>query len=116
MADALGMIETKGFVAMVEAADAMVKAACTPHLDPTDYKSFRQNLDVLRAGPGRLIAWEDTLTEEQKLGLKRAQEAQQRTLEKLERHGKLAAGGGGTDQTAAGRLKKRFGRVPKPGG
>src|SRR5260221_13868123 len=27
MADALGMIETKGFVAMVEAADAMVKAA-----------------------------------------------------------------------------------------
>lgn len=27
MAEALGMIETKGFVAMVEAADAMVKAA-----------------------------------------------------------------------------------------
>lgn len=27
MADALGLIETKGFVAMVEAADAMVKAA-----------------------------------------------------------------------------------------
>ena len=27
MADALGMIETKGFVAMVEADDAMVKAA-----------------------------------------------------------------------------------------
>ena len=27
MADALGMIETKGFTAMVEAADAMVKAA-----------------------------------------------------------------------------------------
>jgi ethanolamine utilization protein EutM len=27
MADALGMIETKGFVAMIEAADAMVKAA-----------------------------------------------------------------------------------------
>ncbi|MEO6953024.1 MAG: ethanolamine utilization microcompartment protein EutM [Polyangia bacterium] len=27
MADALGMIETKGFVGMVEAADAMVKAA-----------------------------------------------------------------------------------------
>ena len=27
MADALGMIETKGFVSMVEAADAMVKAA-----------------------------------------------------------------------------------------
>jgi len=27
MADALGMIETKGFSAMVEAADAMVKAA-----------------------------------------------------------------------------------------
>ena len=27
MADALGMIETKGFVAMVEAADAMLKAA-----------------------------------------------------------------------------------------
>ena len=27
MADALGMIETKGLVAMVEAADAMVKAA-----------------------------------------------------------------------------------------
>ena len=27
MADALGMVETKGFVAMVEAADAMVKAA-----------------------------------------------------------------------------------------
>ena len=27
MADALGMIECKGFVAMVEAADAMVKAA-----------------------------------------------------------------------------------------
>ena len=27
MADALGMIETKGWVAMVEAADAMVKAA-----------------------------------------------------------------------------------------
>lgn len=27
MADALGMIETKGFAAMVEAADAMVKAA-----------------------------------------------------------------------------------------
>ncbi len=27
MADALGMIETKGFVAVVEAADAMVKAA-----------------------------------------------------------------------------------------
>ena len=27
MADALGMSETKGFVAMVEAADAMVKAA-----------------------------------------------------------------------------------------
>ena len=27
MADALGMIETKGFVALVEAADAMVKAA-----------------------------------------------------------------------------------------
>ena len=27
MADALGMIETKGFVAMVEATDAMVKAA-----------------------------------------------------------------------------------------
>lgn len=27
MADALGMIETKGFVAMVEASDAMVKAA-----------------------------------------------------------------------------------------
>ncbi|HSZ81760.1 MAG TPA: BMC domain-containing protein [Polyangia bacterium] len=27
MSDALGMIETKGFVAMVEAADAMVKAA-----------------------------------------------------------------------------------------
>ncbi|MFH1005975.1 MAG: ethanolamine utilization microcompartment protein EutM [Candidatus Latescibacterota bacterium] len=27
MNDALGMIETKGFVAMVEAADAMVKAA-----------------------------------------------------------------------------------------
>lgn len=27
MADALGMIETKGFVAAVEAADAMVKAA-----------------------------------------------------------------------------------------
>ncbi|RMG18567.1 MAG: ethanolamine utilization microcompartment protein EutM [Deltaproteobacteria bacterium] len=27
MADALGMIETRGFVAMVEAADAMVKAA-----------------------------------------------------------------------------------------
>jgi len=27
MSDALGMIETKGFAAMVEAADAMVKAA-----------------------------------------------------------------------------------------
>src|SRR2546425_9876272 len=27
MADALGLIETKGFVGMVEAADAMVKAA-----------------------------------------------------------------------------------------
>ncbi len=27
MADALGMIETKGFVSMVEAADAMLKAA-----------------------------------------------------------------------------------------
>jgi microcompartment protein CcmL/EutN len=27
MSEALGMIETKGFVAMVEAADAMVKAA-----------------------------------------------------------------------------------------
>lgn len=27
MAEALGLIETKGFVAMVEAADAMVKAA-----------------------------------------------------------------------------------------
>ena len=27
MADALGMIETKGFVGMIEAADAMVKAA-----------------------------------------------------------------------------------------
>lgn len=27
MADALGMIETRGFVALVEAADAMVKAA-----------------------------------------------------------------------------------------
>ena len=27
MADALGMIECKGFVGMVEAADAMVKAA-----------------------------------------------------------------------------------------
>ena len=27
MADALGMIETKGFVGMVEAADAMLKAA-----------------------------------------------------------------------------------------
>ena len=27
MADALGMIETRGFVSMVEAADAMVKAA-----------------------------------------------------------------------------------------
>ncbi len=27
MADALGMIETKGFVGMVEASDAMVKAA-----------------------------------------------------------------------------------------
>ena len=27
MADALGMIETRGFVATVEAADAMVKAA-----------------------------------------------------------------------------------------
>ncbi len=27
MADALGMIETKGFVGMVEAADAAVKAA-----------------------------------------------------------------------------------------
>ena len=27
MTEALGMIETKGFVAMVEAADAMVKAA-----------------------------------------------------------------------------------------
>ena len=27
MADALGMIETKGFVGMVEAADAMVKGA-----------------------------------------------------------------------------------------
>ncbi len=27
MADALGMIETKGFVGVVEAADAMVKAA-----------------------------------------------------------------------------------------
>ncbi|MBF0105974.1 MAG: BMC domain-containing protein [Deltaproteobacteria bacterium] len=27
MGDALGMIETKGFVAMVEASDAMVKAA-----------------------------------------------------------------------------------------
>ena len=27
MADALGMVETKGFIGMVEAADAMVKAA-----------------------------------------------------------------------------------------
>ena len=27
MADALGMIETKGFTAMVEASDAMIKAA-----------------------------------------------------------------------------------------
>ena len=27
MGDALGMIETRGFVAMIEAADAMVKAA-----------------------------------------------------------------------------------------
>jgi len=27
MADALGMIETRGFVAMIEASDAMVKAA-----------------------------------------------------------------------------------------
>jgi microcompartment protein CcmL/EutN len=27
MSDALGMIETKGFVGMVEASDAMVKAA-----------------------------------------------------------------------------------------
>lgn len=27
MADALGMIETKGFIGMVEASDAMVKAA-----------------------------------------------------------------------------------------
>ncbi len=27
MADALGMIETKGFIGLVEAADAMVKAA-----------------------------------------------------------------------------------------
>jgi len=27
MGEALGMVETKGFVAMIEAADAMVKAA-----------------------------------------------------------------------------------------
>jgi microcompartment protein CcmL/EutN len=29
MGEALGMIETKGLVAMIEAADAMVKAAAT---------------------------------------------------------------------------------------
>ena len=30
MGEALGMIETKGLVAMIEAADAMVKAAMSP--------------------------------------------------------------------------------------
>ena len=34
MSDALGMIETRGFVAVVEAADAMVKAARV-ELSPT---------------------------------------------------------------------------------
>ena len=37
MADALGMIETRGFAAMVEASDAMVKAA---KVDLVSYGTF----------------------------------------------------------------------------
>ena len=38
MGEALGMIETKGFVAMIEAADAMVKAA---KVTPVSYTHLR---------------------------------------------------------------------------
>ena len=41
MADALGMIETRGFIAMVEAADAMVKAA------RVELVSMEKNLDIV---------------------------------------------------------------------
>ena len=93
-----------------ESLDAMVKAAVCPHLDPGDYKTFRQNLEVLRSGPGRLVSWEDTLTDAQKAGLKKAQEAQARTLEKLKRHGKLSETGEPQEPVAGGRMRKRFGR------
>jgi len=94
--------------------DMMVRAVCTPHLDPNDYKSFRQNLSMLASGPGRLVAWEDTLTERQKAGLKKALEAQQRTIEKLKRHGRFGKSGGAVDSRGR-ELGKRFGRTKKPG-
>jgi microcompartment protein CcmL/EutN len=54
MADALGMIETRGFVAMVEASDAMVKAArvelVSVHVIPRPHGNIDQVLPLGR-GP-----------------------------------------------------------------
>src|SRR3954465_14056040 len=60
MADALGMIETKGFAAMVEASDAMVKAA---KVEMVGYEKIGGGYvtaitrgDVAAAFPGGVVA------------------------------------------------------------
>src|SRR5438270_849574 len=58
MADALGMIETKGFVGMVEAADAMVKAA---RVELVGYERIGGGIvtavDAVGAGVGEVVLY-----------------------------------------------------------
>ena len=52
MADALGMIEVKGFVGMVEAADAMVKAA---KVELVGYEKTEVLTQIDKASGGKTI-------------------------------------------------------------
>ena len=65
MADALGLIETKGFVGMVEAADAMVKAA--DHLARKSDPSGRQSLSIASLLGGRFKGRSDDSAREGKI-------------------------------------------------
>jgi len=52
MGEALGMVETKGLVAMIEAADAMVKAAkelVSVHVIPRPHANLEDALPIGKA-------------------------------------------------------------------
>lgn len=62
------------------------------NMTPQEFEAYSRDSLLLASGPGKLVAWEDTLTEKQRAGLRRSEARQARTIERLAARGAKASG------------------------